>query len=73
MIKIIYKFASMAALVVFAFRMFSGSSIWFSFLRASIVFIGTLFTFYIAGHVLKAGIYLTASKPKVEEEVKKEV
>ncbi len=73
MIKIIYKFAMMAALVVFAFRMLNGSSIWFSLLRASMVFMGTLFTFYIAGHILKVGLYLTETKQQVEEEVEKEV
>jgi len=72
MINILYTFATIVALVIFAFRILEGNTIWSSFLRSSLTFLAILFTFFIAGLLLKAGLAMTELKPQAENETEQE-
>jgi hypothetical protein len=69
MSKIIYSFALFIAVITFIFCIISGISIFTGFVRSAIVFLGILFTFSIAGQILKF-VVVMGNKAEDEEEEK---
>jgi len=67
MVKLLYMFAMFVAIVTFIITIISGISLVTGIVRSAIVFLGILFTFFIAGHLLKYGVLLTRQKPKIED------
>jgi len=53
MSKMIYTFALFLAILTFILCIISGISIFTGFVRSALVFLGILFTFSIAGHLLR--------------------
>jgi len=76
--KIIYSFAMFIAVLTFTLAIIGGISIFTSFVRSAIVFLGILFTFSIAGQILKIVIVMGSRSKKnnsdnsTEEGVKNE-
>lgn len=71
--KIIYSFALFVSVITFIFCTISGISLFTGFVRSSIVFLGILFTFSIAGQVLKLVIFMgNKSNANPEQEVSQE-
>ncbi|MCF7886279.1 MAG: hypothetical protein K9M80_07280 [Candidatus Marinimicrobia bacterium] len=67
MSKIIYSFALFISVITFIFCIVNGISIFTGFVRSSIVFLGILFTFSIAGQILKL-VVVYGNKSKQEDE-----
>src|SRR6056297_3722422 len=65
--KIIYSFALFIAVITFIFCIISGISLFTCFVRSSIVFLGILFTFTIAGQILKVVIVMGNNSNKEKE------
>ncbi len=53
MIKQFYRFALALSLFTFILCISKGIALFTSFIRSALVYIGILFTFFIAGHLLK--------------------
>ena len=65
--KIINRFALLVAVLTFVLCTMFGISFFTSLIRSLIVYLGILFTFFVAGHTLKWGIVLTEKKPEPED------
>lgn len=65
--KIIYSFALFIAVITFIFCTISGISIFTGFVRSAIVFLGILFTFSIAGQILRL-VIIFGKKSEEEQE-----
>jgi VIT1/CCC1 family predicted Fe2+/Mn2+ transporter len=65
--QFISRLALLVMLITLVSCLISGISIFTSIIRAAIVYLGVLFTFFIAGIILRWGIPLTAKKPEVKE------
>jgi hypothetical protein len=68
MIKLANKFALLVASITFIMCMLGGISVFTSALRSTIVFIGVLFTFFIAGQALRFGLIMLTPPPSPEGE-----
>jgi len=66
--KIIYMFAMIIAVVTLVLTNISGISLFTGIIRSAIVFLGVLFVFFIAGHLLRLGILLVNQKPKATKD-----
>jgi len=64
----IHRLALLISILTLIICVISGISLLTSLVRAAVVFIGILFTFFIAGQILNLGLSLTNRKPKAEEE-----
>lgn len=65
--KLIYTFAMTVAVATFVLTIVCGISLFTGIFRSAIVFLGVLFVFFIAGHLLRFGILMTNQKTKVDE------
>ncbi len=68
MTAFIHRLALLISILTLIICVISGISLLTSLVRAAVVFIGILFTFFIAGQILNLGLSLTNRKPKAEEE-----
>jgi len=59
MIKLANKVALLVAAITFVMCLLGGISVFTSILRTGIVFLGVLFTFFIAGQALRFGLVVT--------------
>ena len=64
----IYKFAILISILTFIFCIFGGISIFTGIFRSVIVFIGILFTFFIAAQIINLVLVINNRKPKMEDE-----
>lgn len=60
--KVIYRIASLVALVALLICLISGISVWTSMIRSGVVFVGVLFAFFIAGQLFQLGMFVTRGK-----------
>jgi len=67
MTKVLYMFAMFVAIVTLIITIINGISFFTCIVRSAFVFLGILFTFFIAGQLLKYGILLNSQKPKVKD------
>jgi hypothetical protein len=62
--KIIYGIALLTAILTFLICLVNGISLLAGIFRSGVVFLGVLFVFSIAGHLLSWGIMLTEKRTK---------
>jgi VIT1/CCC1 family predicted Fe2+/Mn2+ transporter len=60
--KVIYGIALLMAIVTFLICLFNEISLMVGIFRSVVVFLGVLFVFSIAGHLLSWGIMITGKK-----------
>lgn len=68
MSKLIYTFALVVALITFVICTVNDISLFTGFVRSALVFLGILFLFSIAGHLLRMVVILGKSDKREEEE-----
>ncbi|MCF7800556.1 MAG: hypothetical protein K9N34_00925 [Candidatus Marinimicrobia bacterium] len=62
--KVIYRIASLVAMVALIACLLGGISLWTSLVRTGVVFVGVLFAFFIAGQLFQLGMFVTREKIK---------
>ncbi len=68
MSKMIYTFALFLAVLTFVLCIIGGISIFTGFVRSALVFLGVLFTFSIAGHLLRLVVVMGEKHSQRESE-----
>jgi hypothetical protein len=63
-----YKFAMLISILSFVLCIYGGISMFTGIFRSVIVFIGILFTFFLAGQIINLVLVINNRKPKMEDE-----
>jgi len=70
--KVIYGIALLTAILTFLICLFNDISLLAGLFRSGVVFLGVLFVFSIAGHLLSWGIMITEKRTKPTISVEKQ-